>query len=408
MHPVFEPGRLGTLTLRNRIIKAATFEGRTRDQVVTDELIAFHREVAAGGVGMSTVAYCAVSNEGSTDGRTIVLGRDAVAGLRRLTDAIHTEGAAASAQIGHAGPVADPRRTGTAALAPGRRLVPLTLRRTRALDDDDIARITKQYADGARIAKESGFDAVEIHMGHNYLLSAFLSPKLNTRHDQWGGDVERRSRFPRQVVDAVRQAVGTDMAVTAKFNMADGVRGGLWLDDSLATAQLLEADGTLDALVLTGGSSLANPMYLFRGEAPVDDMAATMPSFMRPVFRLMAPRMMPSYPFEEAFFLPFARQFRAELRMPLVLLGGINRLDTMGRALDEGFSFVAMARALLRDPGMVAKLRAGEANEGLCIHCNRCMPTIYRGTRCVVRDFASPAGLPGPGTGTGGARTMNI
>ncbi len=380
----FAPARLGPLTLRNRVIKAATFEGCTPQRLVTDELIAFHRRVAAGGVGMSTVAYCAVSPEGGTDGRQIVLRDEAVPGLRRLTDAIHAEGAAAAAQLGHAGPVANPAGTSLPSLAPTRMFSPLRLRFTRAATADDIARITADFVRGARVAVEGGFDALELHLGHNYLLSAFLSPKLNTRTDRWGGSLENRARFPRQVVRAIRDAVGAGVAVTAKLNMADGVPGGLWLDESVTVARWLEADGALDALELTGGSSLANPMYLFRGEAPIREMAAVMPPAVRLAFRAVAGRMMPEYPFEEAFFLPYARQFRAALRMPLILLGGINRRDTIHRALAEGFAFVAMARALLREPDLIARMQAGRAAESLCIHCNKCMPTIYSGTRCVL------------------------
>ena len=202
---VFEPASLGPVTLRNRIVKAATFEGRSPRRVVTDELVDFHREVAAGGVGMSTVAYCAVSREGSTDGRTIVLGPDAVDGLARLADAIHEEGAGAAAQLGHAGPVANPRATGLAALAPMRMWSPLTMRRTRAASEQDIRRVIQEFADGAGHLRRAGFDALEVHLGHNYLLSAFLSPKLNRRRDQWGGTVENRARFARQVVLAVRE-----------------------------------------------------------------------------------------------------------------------------------------------------------------------------------------------------------
>jgi len=379
----FAPAMLGPIRLRNRIVKAATFEGRTPDQVVTDELIRFHRRFAAGGVGLCTVAYCAVSPDGGTDGHQIVLRDTAIPGLRRLTDAIHAEGAAAAAQLGHAGPVANPPKA-VPILAPSRKLSPLRLRFTHALTSADIARVTADFARGAKVAVEGGFDALEIHLGHNYLLSAFLSPKLNRRTDQWGGSLENRARFPRQVVRAVRDAIGGQVALTAKVNMADGVPGGLWLEDSLAFASLLEQDGALDALELTGGSSLANPMYLFRGEAPIEEMAAIMPPAVRLMFRIVAPRMMPAYPFEEAFFLPYARQFRAALRMPLILLGGINRRDTIDRAMAEGFDLVAMARALLREPDLVARMQEGSARESLCVHCNKCMPTIYSGTRCVL------------------------
>lgn len=382
---LFAPAALGPITLRNRIVKAATFEGRSPRRVVTDALVEFHREVAAGGVGMSTVAYCAVSLEGSTDGRTLVLDAEARSGLARLADAIHSEGAAAAAQIGHAGPVANPLATKVPALGPTRIWSPLAMRRTHAATTDDIARVTAQFAAGTQLLGEAGFDAVEVHLGHNYLLSAFLSPKLNTRADAYGGDVEKRSRFPRQVLHAVRAAAGDHMAVTAKLNMADGVPGGLWLEESLEVARLIESDGTVDALELTGGSSLANPMYLFRGEAPIAEMAATMPPVMRLGFRILAKRMMPAYPFEELFFLPYARQFRAALKLPLVLLGGVTRRQSAEQALAEGFSLVAMARALLREPDLPRRWQVQPSVESLCVHCNKCMPTIYRGTRCVLR-----------------------
>jgi len=381
--PVFAPAQLGPVTLRNRIIKAATFEGVMPDGLVSDKLVAFHRRVAAGGVGMTTVAYLAVSPEGRTDKRCIALRPETLPGLRRLTDEIHAEGAAAAAQIGHAGPVANARSNGAPALAPSGGLSPLGSRLHRATAED-IARITEDYRRGAVLAAEAGFDCVEIHLGHNYLLSAFLSPKLNRRTDQWGGSLGNRARFPRQVVDVVRRAVGDKVAVTAKLNMSDGVPGGLWLDESVEVARLLEADGCLDALELTGGSSLANPMYLFRGEAPLREFAATLPPAVRLGFRFVGHRFLPSYPFEEAFFLPYARQFREALSMDLILLGGINRLDTIENALAEGFTFVAMARALLREPDLVEKMRQGTAKQSLCIHCNKCMPTIYRGTRCVL------------------------
>src|SRR5687767_6300557 len=169
----FAPAKLGPITLRNRIVKAATFEGMSPKRVVTDGLIAFHRRVAAGGAGMSTVAYCAVSPDGGTDGRQIELRDEAIPGLRRLTDAIHSDGAAACAQIGHAGPVSAPAGTKHPALAPSRFLTP-ALRFTRAATEEDIARVTDDFARGAKDAVEGGFDALEIHLGHNYLLSAFL------------------------------------------------------------------------------------------------------------------------------------------------------------------------------------------------------------------------------------------
>jgi 2,4-dienoyl-CoA reductase-like NADH-dependent reductase (Old Yellow Enzyme family) len=378
------------VTLRNRVIKSATFEGVVPKGLVTDELIEFHRRVAAGGVGMTTVAYLAVSPEGRTDRHCIHLRPEVLDGLRRLTEAVHAEGAAVAAQLGHAGPVANARSNRAPSLSPSAGFTPMGTK-MQATTEEDIARITADYASAARMLADTGFDAIEIHLGHNYLLSAFLSPKLNKRKDGWGGSVENRARFARQVALAVREAVGDRMAVTAKLNMADGVPGGLWLDDSVEVARLLEKDGALDAIELTGGSSVANPMYYFRGEAPRQEFAATLPKPLRLGFKVVGSKFMKEYPFEEAFFLPYARQFRDALDMPLILLGGINRLDTIEQALAEGFSFVAMARALLREPDLIAKMQAGKTKESLCIHCNKCMPTIYRGTRCVLVSPTEPA-----------------
>jgi 2,4-dienoyl-CoA reductase-like NADH-dependent reductase (Old Yellow Enzyme family) len=387
---VFEPASLGPVRLKNRIIKAATFEGASPRGEVSDRLIDFHRRTAAGGAAMSTVAYLAVSPEGRTDRHCIQLDGSSLSGLRRLTAAVHDAGAAVSAQIGHAGPVANARSNRAAALAPSRRLG-ASGAVTRAVSDHDIKRITEDYRRGAAVAVEAGFDCIEVHIGHNYLLSAFLSPKLNRRTDRWGGSLENRGRFPRQVVEAVKDAAGGRVAVTAKLNMADGVPGGLWLEDSIEFARMLESDGTLDAVELTGGSSLSNPMYLFRGEAPRTEFAATLPAPLRAGFRVFGSRFLREYPFEEAFFLPYARQFLDALSMPVILLGGVNRLDTAEGALSEGFSFVAMARALLREPDLVNRWQKGETSDGLCIHCNKCMPTIYSGTRCVLVSGPDPA-----------------
>lgn len=388
----YAPAQLGPITLRNRIIKGATFEGVTRRNVVTDELVEYHRKVAAGGVGMTTVAYCAVSREGSTDGRTIVLTPESVDGLARLVDAMHAEGAAVAAQIGHAGAVANPLATKVPAVGPSRIFTPLGMRWTKAATAEDLERIEGEYRDGAARLAESGMDAIEVHLGHGYLLSSFLSPKLNSRKDDLGGSLENRARFPRRVLRAVREAAGPKVAVTAKLNMTDGVRRGFDVDESLQVAKWIEQDGTLDALALTGGSSLQNPMYLFKGDAPVAEMGAFMPKPVRPFFKLIGPRFFHEYPFEEAYFLSMAKRFRDELSMPLVYLGGVNRPETVQLALDEGFDFVAMARALLREPDLIDRWSSGDTHEARCIHCNKCMPSIYTGTRCVL-DHPDPASV---------------
>ncbi len=375
---VFSPARLGPVTLRNRIIKAATFEARTPDALVTDDLIRFHQLPAAGGVGMTTVAYCAVAPGGRTSGNQIWMRPDAVAGLRRLTETVHAEGAAVSAQIGHAGPVADARSNKARALAPMRFFNPIGM---RFADIDDVI---EQHATAARLAVDAGFDAVEIHLGHNYLASSFLSPLINRRSDEFGGSLENRAKVARRIVLAVRRAVNQQIAVTAKLNMSDGIPGGISLDEALTTARWLQDDGGLDALELTAGSSLVNPMYLFRGHAPVKEFAAVFRPPLRWGIRMTGHKFLREYPYHDAYLLSDARLFRAELSMPLILLGGITNRETMETAMTEGFEFVAMARALLAEPDLVNRIAADAGYPSACIHCNQCMPTIYRRTHCIV------------------------
>jgi 2,4-dienoyl-CoA reductase-like NADH-dependent reductase (Old Yellow Enzyme family) len=384
---VFGAAKLGPVTLRNRIIKAATFEASTPDALVTDDLINYHRLPAAGGIGMTTVAYCAVTPGGRTDGWQLWMRPEAVPGLRRLTDAIHAEGAAISAQIGHAGPVANSRTNKAKAYAPVRFFNPLSMRFAKKASNGDIDDITAAHANAARLAIESGFDAVEIHLGHNYLASSFLSPLINRRTDEYGGSLENRAKVARGLVTAVRRAVGDRIAVTAKLNMSDGVRGGISLDESLQTAKWLESDGGLDALELTAGSSLLNPLYLFRGDAPIKEFANAFKPPLRWGIRMTGKKFLREYPYREAYLMDQAKQFRAELKMPLILLGGITNRETMDLAMAEGFDFVAMGRALLAEPDLINRIRDDgpeHAVRSACTHCNKCMATIYSHTHCVV------------------------
>ena len=397
---IFAPARLGPLTLRNRIVKAATYEGLSHRSRVTHDLVEFHRAHAAGGVAMTTVAYCAVAPEGRTAPDQILWTDAAMPGLRTLTEAVHAEGAAASAQIGHAGPVADPRGNKAPALSASMRFPNMAGGITRKASVADITRVTQAHAAAATRAIEAGFDAVEVHLGHSYLASAFLSPKLNHRKDEYGGPLINRARVARGILRAVRDAVGDRIAILAKLNMTDGVRGGITVEEAIETAKWIESDGTVDALEMTAGSSLLNPMYLFRGGAPVEELVAVMPQPVRTAMRFAGKRFIREYPYRDAYLLDDARRVRAEVALPMVLLGGITDRAAMDLAMAEGFEFVAMARALLREPDLVNRIAADANTPSLCIHCNRCMPTNFVGTHCPVvaagssrsAEWGTPAG----------------
>jgi 2,4-dienoyl-CoA reductase-like NADH-dependent reductase (Old Yellow Enzyme family) len=385
---LFSPARLGPIALRNRVVKCGTNEGMSRQGLVTDRLIDWHREFAAGGVGMTTLAYCSVAADGRTFHDQIWMRDEALPGLRRFTDAMHAEGAGVAIQLGHAGWFASPAVIGTAPTGPSRLFSPHGMAFSRAMQEDDFARLTRDFAAATRLAVAAGFDAVEVHVGHGYLLSQFLSPYNNRRRDRWGGNIENRARFPRQVLQTVRDAAGARVAVYAKLNMDDGFRGGLSLDDALQVASWLAADGSVDALQLTGGHTTRTPFYLMRGAVPLREMIRAQRHWLRRLgMQVFGRALIRTYPFEEAFFLPLARRFRAALTLPLMLLGGVTRLETMERAVAEGFDFIALGRALIRDPDLVRRLQSGELTASRCVPCNQCVVEMeLGGTRCVRRD----------------------
>lgn len=381
----FSPVQLGPVRLRNRIIKAATSEGRSPHGLVTDDLIDFHRSFAEGGVGMTTVAYCCVSPQAASAPGQIVMNDEALPGLRKLTDAVHGAGAGISAQLGHAGVVAHKRLTGVTPVAPSKFINPTSFAYCREIGRSEIAAVIDQFGEAARVAVGAGFDAVELHFGHLYLPSSFLSPLLNRRKDEYGGDIDNRSRLVREIAQRVRDVVGDSIAVIAKLDMDDGMPGGIWIDEALRTVQLLDADATLDAVELTQGSSVYRPLYLFRGDVPVREFAKVMPPMLRPGVRLLGKGVMGDYPYEDLYMLPAARQFVPIMKnTKLILLGGITNRQHVETGMREGFDFIAMGRALLREPDLVNKMMVDAGTRSRCNHNNKCMVTVFSRTHCVL------------------------
>ena len=386
----FAPARLGPVELRNRIVKAATHEGLARDGQVTDDLIAFHLAPSRGGVGMTTLAYCCASPEGRTYRDQIVVGRHSLDGLTRFTDAVHETGAKACMQLGHAGWFANPAEMRAPAIGPSRLPNPHAIKLTSRATTDDLERLRRDFRNAAALAVEAGFDAIEVHLGHGYLLSQFLSPFTNRRRDAYGGSIANRARFPREVVRAVREGAGTSVAVTVKLNMTDGFRGGLTVEDGIEVARLLAKDvvdgsPALDALQLTGGFTARTPMFLLRGEPLLPRIAEHETD---PVRRLALQAgslvLREDTTFREGFLRDHARRFLG-VGLPLMLLGGITRRDTIEQAMFEGFEFVAIARALIHDPDLVDRMQAGELDASGCIPCNGCILEMERGhgAQCV-------------------------
>jgi 2,4-dienoyl-CoA reductase (NADPH2) len=392
----FSPVQIGPLKLRNRFIKSATNEGMARGGVPSKLLVEHHRRIAAGGAAMTTVAYCAVSPDGRTFVDQVTLDDASIPHLRVLTGAVHREGAAACAQITHGGafnflpalttkyPLSASGGFNAAGILSGRLLkTPMT----RADMDARVA----EFVAAAKRAKEAGFDAVELHMGHGYLLSQFISPKYNRRRDEYGGSAPQRARFPAEVLARVLDAVGRDLAVGCKICVTEGFKGGATADDAVEVARVLERTGA-HLLVLSGGMNVEAPWAIFGSPMP----AAAVETIQNPIVkwatrltRLTAPKI----EFRELYFLEHSRKVRAAVKLPLAYLGGAKSLAGVQQAMADGFDCVAMGRALIFDPEFVNKLQSGEATVSGCTACNECVVTMYSpgGTRCVLKPAPDAA-----------------
>ena len=375
---LFTPVTLGPLTLRNRTIRSAAFESMCPGNKPSPELLDYHTSVARGGVGMTTVAYAAVTRSGLSFDRQLWMRPEIVPGLRTLTDAVHREGAAASIQLGHCGNMSHKSICGCTPVgaSTGFNLYSPTF--VRGLRADELPAMARAYADSVRLAHEAGFDAVEVHAGHGYLISQFLSPYTNHRRDLFGGSLANRMRFMEMVMSEVMHAAAeTGMAVLVKMNMRDGFRGGMEIDECLKVAHRLQELGA-HALVLSGGFVSKAPMYVMRGEMPIRTMTHYMTQWwLKYGVRMVSKWMIPTVPFKEAYFLEDALKFRKELTVPLVYVGGLVSREKIDEVLDHGFEAVQMGRALLNEPGFVNRMKAEDCARCSCRHSNYCIARMY-------------------------------
>ena len=375
----FKPGRIGGLTLRNRIIRSGCFEGMCQDGMITDALIEHHRRVAQGGVGMTTVAYCSVSYDGRAFGHEMWMRPELMPDLKRLTAAVHAEGAAASIQIGHCGFFSNPREIGRRPLGASVKFCLFRLSFCEAMNESQIAEKIEDFGRTAQMVKEAGFDALEIHAGHGYLLSQFLSPWTNHRRDQYGGSLENRLRFPLAVIRRVRQAVGPDFPILIKMNVSDGFKGGLKPQEAVEVARAFEAAGA-SALVPSCGFTARTPLYMMRGNRPVREMAANQTDWLLKLgLSLFGWFMVQRYRFDRLFLLNEALRIKKAVGIPVVYIGGVLRLEDIHYVLDQGFEFVQVGRATVRDPDFVNKLQSGAIVRSDCDQCNRCIASMDAG-----------------------------
>ena len=403
------------MRLRNRFIKAATNEGMAKRGLVSKGLARFHERIAQGGAALSTVAYCATSADGRTFVDQAVLEDDSIHDFRALTDAVHRHGGAASAQITHAGSFTFLSKQ---VLTSGR---PLSASGgfnkvgvmsgqffKQKMSHADMKAIAEEFVAAARRAREAGFDAVELHMGHGYLLSQFISRLHNKRRDAYGGSIEQRMNFPSEVLRRVVDAVGKDLAVLVKYSMTDGLghapsarkenppstRKGNTIEDGIAIAKRLQADG-VHLAILSNGLNVESITAMFGSSFPKANRGkATNPIISLGMWlqSLMEPR---DIVFRENYLRDLALQIRSAVDMPLAYLGGVQSKTGIEQALSDGFDAVALGRALIFDPRFVNQLQAGQVLQSGCTACNRCVTMMYTpgGTSCILQPDKPDAAL---------------
>lgn len=387
----YTPLNIGPLTLRNRFIKAATNEGMAKGGIVSKGLAAFHERMAAGGVALTTVAYCATSMDGRTFVDQAVLTPDSRTDFRALTDAVHRHGAAASAQITHAGsftfldkntlqtnrPLSSSGGFNKVGVMSGRYF-------KKAMTRAEMDAIAQEFVDAAIEAREGGFDAVELHMGHGYLLSQFVSPIYNRRRDAYGGSIEKRMTFPREVLSRVLDAVGKDMAVLVKYSMTDGPKGNQ-IREGIKVAQLLESTGAHMA-VLSNGLNVESISAMFGSNLPKPSKSSSPNPIIALGMWIQSLTEPKAVTFRENYLRELAQQVRASVTMPLAYLGGVQSAAGVEAAMTDGFDAIAMGRALVFDAALINQMQSGAVEVSGCTACNRCVTMMYTpgGTSCIL------------------------
>ena len=377
---IFTPVQIGPVTLRNRVIRSAAFENMAYGNSPSQDLFDYHVAVSRGGVGMTTLAYASVNRSGLSFDGQLWMREEIVPALKKITDAVHAQGAKASIQLGHCGNMTHRATCGCTPVGASGGFNMYSPTFVRKLREDEIPALVEDFGHAVELARQAGFDCVEIHAGHGYLISQFLSPYTNHRHDRFGGSLENRMRFMQMVIRRAMEAAGNDMGVLVKMNMHDGFRRGMQREECLEVARELERLG-VHALVLSAGFVSKAPMEVMRGAMPLRTLGWYMDMrkfwWLKAMLRLCGRILIPTAPYSEGYFLEDAKAFRAAVKLPLVYVGGLVSREKMEEVLDAGFEGLQMARALIHDTDFINKLHSGEVSCSGCRHSNYCIGRMY-------------------------------
>lgn len=358
---LFEETRIKDLRLANRFVRSATWEGlASEDGRCTLKLSKAMGELAESSVGLIISGHTYVRRDGQAGPWQLGIYDDHLLdGLRQMTQEVHRQGGRILVQISHAGLFANTALTSQVALAPSE-LNQYSSVPHEMLSVEGIHKIEHAFYEAALRAKRAGFDGIQIHAAHGYLLSQFLSPVFNKRRDGYGGSLTNRTRFPIEILRSVRSAVGNDFPVLIKMNSQDYLEGGLTLKESIEVGHMLQANG-IDAIELSGGTDVSG--------------------------RLGPIRLGIKLASQEAYFREAGKMFKSVVDVPIILVGGIRSFEVAERIVLEGYAdYVSMSRPFIREPFLVKRWVSGDLAKAKCVSDNECFTPIRagEGVCCVV------------------------
>lgn len=363
MHTLFDQTTIKSMTLKNRLVRSATWEGMCRaDGCPTPQLTRCYADLAKGGVGMIISGYTFVRPDGKQlPGKMGIQSDDFAGPMQELTGAVHSAEGKICMQLVHAGGQTDSKNAGRRPLAPSALELPQFPELPEAMGQTDIEEIVAAFAAGAVRAKKWGFDAVQLHGAHGYLISQFLSPLTNRREDAYGGSLENRSRFLLEVYHAVRQGVGPDFPVLIKLNGSDNLEGGLTIDDSIRIARMLDSEG-IDGIEVSGGTPASGAQSPVRTKVGKEE--------------------------QEGYNLAQALKIKEAVGCPVFCVGGFRSFALAAKTVEQGMDYISMARPFIREPGLANRWQAGDTAPAKCISCNGCFKPGLKGQGiyCVIEE----------------------
>ena len=354
---LFEPTKIKNMDLRNRFVRSATYDGCADKNYVTEKQMSLYTSLAGGGVGLIITGITYVHDNGHISKfQNSISSDEFIPGLKQLTAAVHHRGAKIAVQLFHAGREARfPKPGDRIPMGPSFLEVdPYFKADYRAMTESEIWEVIRAFGDGARRAKEAGFDAVQIHGAHAYLLSQFLSPYTNRRRDEWGGSLENRLRIHREICNDTRLKVGEDFPVLIKIGVQDGFPGGLEFTEGMLAAKYLAESG-YDGLEISQG---------LRGPSEEDTEFRTRINVLE----------------HEAYFRNWCRQIKNQVEVPVLMVGGLRTFTLMEEIIqDEEADFISLSRPLIREPNIINDWKRGDHHRAKCISCNECFESLIKG-----------------------------